>query len=158
MSWPNPKMLFLETPRNPESSYPRPYPGTKEIFCIKETTLNLLPEVEVSNHPTLALASCFQRSCPAPTLRASDREEAALPHHAFKAGCSLAAAVFGKARRSSQLWRIIAWLQQWLRSPKAKRRKRKEGGGRTAEDSTSQMRDAIISFFFEAYFWLLPEN
>lgn len=96
-------MLFLETPRNPESSYPRPYPGTKETFYIRETTLNLLPELQVSNHPTLVLASRFQCSCPALTLRASDGEAAALPHRAFKAGCSLAAAVFGKAQRSSQL-------------------------------------------------------
>lgn len=77
-------MLFSETPRNPDSLYLRPYPGTKDMFCIRDTTLNLLPELEVSQPPNI-LAYYFKFSCPALTLRASDWQVTALPRHTFKA-------------------------------------------------------------------------
>lgn len=46
LSWPNLKILFSETTRNSESLYPRHYPGTKDTFCIREPTLNFLPELQ----------------------------------------------------------------------------------------------------------------
>ena len=53
-------MLFSETPKNPESLHHRPYPGTQDTFCIRETTLNVLPKLKVSQQPNMHISLLFQ--------------------------------------------------------------------------------------------------
>lgn len=57
----------------------------KTHFASERPHLVCYPNSKFLNHPTFILAYYFKFSCPALTLRASDWEAIALPHHTFKA-------------------------------------------------------------------------